>query len=186
MILNGLGASLEKHAPTHVKMGLVGPNSASKRSKTGSKQPKYVSEHPNGLRSFFLENLNFALLQTQVLGPFWGQTTSTTGPKCSPHVAKVHSVPRYHQTPVVQVPRASGPIWGVLEPIDHIYGVQNGPDPSKRHPTRCLGGFRPNKRPPDPTGARPQAPFGTLWRRFGGQIGQCTRWAENAHPLLAP
>ena len=61
--------------------GLSGPNSASKRSEMGSKQPENVSWSTSNGPGSSLEKLNFGHFQTilgAVLWLFWGQSTPCT------------------------------------------------------------------------------------------------------------
>ena len=109
--------------------GLLGPNSASKRSKTGSKQPENVSlSAPNGLGSF-LEIPSSGPFQTHS-GPIWGHLgpfgakrhctvdrvkTGKTQVKGTPQVARVDSTPRHgHWTAPAPNLEPSCPVWSHL------------------------------------------------------------------------
>ena len=86
----------------------MGPNSASKRSKTGSKQPESVSlSSPNHLGSF-LEKIVFSHFQTRfgpILGRFWGPNNTVDGAK---HESKApHTLPQW----ILSQDTATGPHW---------------------------------------------------------------------------
>ena len=69
-----------------------------------------------------------------------------------------------------------GPFWGKFWGLGrfgakcHRLWGKNGQRTSKRDPTRCLSGFCPKTRPPDPTGAHPGV-LGSVWGRFGAVVG---------------
>ena len=121
--------------------GLLGPNSASKPSKTRLKQPENVFlSAPNGLGSFMEKHSISAILDPiwDQLGPVHGwsgakyhhlrEKTGKIQPKGSLHVAQMDSVPSHsHQTPGGACTGAIGPRLGaVLGPNNTVDGVQTG------------------------------------------------------------
>ena len=169
---SGPGASLENTFLAFFDLfgpfeeGLLGPNGASKRSKTGSKRPENVSlSTSNGPGSFLGGNQcrPFPDHFPRVLGPFWGQITPDTVDglktgkarvKGTPHVTRVDSVPRPgYQTP--PAPGALGPVrggFGAVWPTVAPHGQKmrtRGRNRTPRmvawgpwtHPLQCLAPF---------------------------------------------